>query len=118
MNSVASRSTKCACAVAARAASYKPGDYSFVKRAWEREMLQDAYQAVTVTDSWEFMRKEEPPKDQGYMFWNSAEVDKISQAMKYQGHSGGSFAITMRHMQAVAKNGWEDYVIDYFSKED
>lgn len=86
-----------------------PGDFSF-KPQFDREMLSDAYAAITAADAWEFMRAEEPPENRGYMFWDNPKLTEIQKLMKYDGHSGASYAFTMRHMQVIAQKGWAAYV--------
>ena len=45
-------------------------------------------------------------------FWEPAagpELNAIAQATDAMGHSGASFALCMRHMECIAKEGWIDY---------
>jgi hypothetical protein len=90
--------------------SYTPGDFSFVNE-FERKMLEDAYRAVSVTESWDAMKAD--PGHGGFMFSNNEHMKPINAALKYHYHSGASYAFTMRHMQLIAKNGWDVYVSDY-----
>lgn len=69
-------------------------------------MLQDAYNAVSVSESWEAI-KQEP--DNGFVFSQEEWLQKINQHITYN-HSGASYGWTMRHMQYIAQNGWEAYV--------
>ena len=88
-----------------------PGDFSFIKSKTERDMLEDAYNAVTVSNSWDFFRTQAPPDDTGYMFWNTHELMAITKNMKYRDlHSGASFAGTMRAMQSISLIGWDSWV--------
>ncbi len=48
---------------------------------------------------------------QGFMFSDAPELREIDLHMKYGGHSGSSYAWTMRNMEYIAKNGWNAYVI-------
>ena len=97
-------------AVYSKMSTIRPGDFSFLKNAWTEEMLADAYQAITSTNMWDFMRSEEPPKEGGYAWWNHPNLTKINAAMKYEGHSGASHAITLRMMQSLSKIGWDAWV--------
>jgi hypothetical protein len=72
-------------------------------------MLQDAYDAITKADMWEYMRLPSTPGKDGFMFSNAIELAAISTEMTYDGHSGSSYAWTMRQMEAIAKKGWETY---------
>lgn len=88
--------------------SYAPGDFSFLKSTWSREMLSDAYKAVSETESWAIMK--ENPGSGGFMFSSDPRYKIIGNAMKYDGHSGASYGMTMREMQRLATIGWDTYV--------
>ena len=90
--------------------SYTPGDFSFAHE-FDREMLEDAYIAVHSTNSWKAMKGD--PGEGGFMYSNNKYMKPINAALKYHGHTGASYAFTMRHMQSIAKNGWDVYVSDY-----
>ncbi len=72
-------------------------------------MLQDADTAITTCGLWDWMSTYNPTVGEGFMFSNHPNLDKISEVMTYQGHSGSSFAWTMRTMQQVARLGWETF---------
>ena len=91
---------------------YTPGDFSFADE-FEREMLEDAYHAVDSTNSWEAMKGD--PGPDGFMFSINAYMKPINAALKYNDHSGGSYAFTMRQMQSIARNGWDVYVSRYIN---
>ena len=88
-----------------------PGDFSFVKDKETQIMFNDAYQAITKADAWDYM-KTDPGKD-GYMFTQSDILAKINTKMTYDGHSGASYGWTMRVMQRLARIGWEAFVRKY-----
>ena len=90
---------------------YNSGDFSFIQSDYEREMLVDAYSAISVTNSWEAMAQEVGPG--GFMFTNPDYLKPITKAMKYTGHSGSSMSLTLRAMQYIAINGWDNYVKAY-----
>jgi hypothetical protein len=73
-------------------------------------MLKDAYDAITTANLWDFMRNEEPPHGQGYMWWPHPNLSEITRHMKTD-HSGASYGWTMRQMQFIAKRGWSEYVV-------
>ena len=88
----------------------KPGDFSWMASAFDRDMLHDGYRAVEqVPSAWEWLRTESPPADKGYMFWGHPMLSAISKKMEI-GHSGASFAITMRALQNIATLGWDKWV--------
>ncbi len=72
-------------------------------------MLEDADAAITTCGLWEWMSTYNPTAGEGFMFSNHPNLDKISQAMKYEGHSGASYGWTMRTMQQVARLGWDKF---------
>lgn len=74
--------------------------------AHDSMMLADAEQAVTKADLWEYLRLPTTPGKDGFMFSKDIELAMINAEMKYQGHSGASYAWTMRQMEAIAKGGW------------
>ncbi len=76
----------------------------------EMTMLRDAHWAITISGLRHWIETYDPPKDRGFMFDDHPNLDIIMAAMAYQGHSGASFAWTMRMMQAIAKSGdWDRF---------
>ncbi len=91
-----------------------PGNFHFIASASSRDLLEDAYNAVTVSNAWDFFRTQAPPEDKGYMFWNTPELTAITKNMKHADlHSGASFAGTMRTMQSIALMGWDAWAAGY-----
>jgi hypothetical protein len=75
-----------------------------------RFMLKNAHQAITSTEYWDYMRTF---NEQSFMFSNNPAVSKIMTKMSelgYDGHSGCSFAWTMRQMEFLAKNGKQAFL--------
>jgi hypothetical protein len=73
-----------------------------------RVMLENAYTAISLTEMWQYMKK----NVESYMLCNDDELKVISDKMEelgYHGHSGASFGITMRNMQFIALNGLEEH---------
>jgi hypothetical protein len=73
-----------------------------------RDMLQNAFQAITLTETWDFV--ENPIES--FMWSRDSRIDMISRKMSelgYNGHSGFSFGWTMRQMQSLAKNGEAEF---------
>jgi hypothetical protein len=86
------------------------GDFKSLKISdWEREMLDDAYKAVTKANKWGFLRRPDVPGPKGFMFSDWPEMKDIDIFMEYGGHSGSSYGMTMRAMEFIAKNGWDAY---------
>ena len=87
------------------------GDFKSLKISdWDREMLEDAYKAVTKANRWSFLKRPDVPGSKGFMFSSWPEMSDIDIHMEYGGHSGASYGSTMRVMEYIAKNGWESYV--------
>jgi len=100
------------CWISEKIGSYIPkqGDFSFIKN-YTAEMLKDAWDAVEKTNGWEFMKNHGP---RSYAFDDPPEkLKEINRAMKYDCHSGASYGWTMRQMEAIAKNGWANYVTKF-----
>ena len=89
-----------------------PGKFLYINCISTRNMLQNAWTAITILELWSFMRKEQ----ESYMFSNDPEINIISNKMSelgYDCHSGSSFGWTMRQMQYIAKYGEEKYMNNY-----
>jgi hypothetical protein len=93
-------------------ASINPGDFASLQLSqMEIDMLSDSYQAVSsVSGGWEYLARPEIPNEGSFMFGREDEtLLAINAAMKYDGHSGFSYAWTMRTMELIAKKGWDAY---------
>ena len=74
----------------------------------DADMLNDAYEAITVTSSWPSMKNF---SGESFMFSRDPFVANIMNAMAWRDrHSGASFGCTLRVMEFIAKNGWDAYV--------
>lgn len=85
-----------------------PGKFEYITDKYEREMLSNAWRAITITETWNFVR--EPIES--FMMCNDNRIWVITAKMQelgYNGHSGCSFGWTMRQMQYIAKNGEENF---------
>jgi hypothetical protein len=73
-------------------------------------MLKDAWDAIEKTNGWEFLKNHNP---RSFMMDDPPEkLKEINRIMKY-GHSGASYGWTMRHMEAIAKEGWAAYAAKF-----
>jgi len=85
-----------------------PGEFKYIKSPHSREMLQNAYKAISETETWGFVKKD----IDSFMCSDSPEVWIITKKMVelgYDSHSGFSFGWTMRQIQFIAKNGEEEF---------
>lgn len=83
----------------------------------EAKMLQDADNAITECNLWEWLKEFTPKENEGFMFSNHENLNLIHSKMKLiDYHSGSSYGWTMRQMEYVAKNGWDKYYTKRKSK--
>jgi len=96
--------------------SYKNKMFEFIESIHTRHMIENGYQAVNTLELWDFLSKFEPEEGKGFMFTDCHEINKIGEKMEElpnsPGHSGSSFAFTMRHLQYIAKHGLDKYKRD------
>ena len=81
-----------------------PGRFDYIEGKHNREMLRNAYQAITLTENWGFIRRD----IESFACSSEPEIIEISKKMLelgYDGHSGASFGYTMRAMQSIAIYG-------------
>jgi hypothetical protein len=102
-------------------------DMSFMTDKWVADMLRDAMNAVVLAqenpqiiqkgiDVWTYLSTYEPPSGEGFMFSRGDLVVESVQNHMQVGHSGGSMAYTMRHLQLLAKIGLPEYREGYLNK--
>jgi nanoRNase/pAp phosphatase (c-di-AMP/oligoRNAs hydrolase) len=96
--------------------TFIPGTFQYIKSidANYKIMLVNAYQAITQTDTWNFVKKDH----KSFMFSNDSRINLIYNKMEelgYSGHSGASFGWIMRNMRYIAQNGEEKFMEDYLS---
>ena len=81
-------------------------------------MLTTAYMAITDTGNWDFITNHYGDFS-GSSYSKISEINtRIHDVYGYDGHSGASFAITMRSMQYIAKHGEEKFRKQYLNIED
>lgn len=84
------------------------GNMEYIKNDLVREMCENAWKAITLTNNWEFVFQD----IDSFMMSRDNRVDEISLKMEelgYKGHSGTSFGCTMRNMQFLAKYGEDKF---------
>ena len=90
------------------------GKFIYVKDDNKKEMLQNAWTAITQLDLWDYMKRD----TDSYMMSSDAEINIITKKMEelgYNGHSGSSFGWTMRQMQHIAQHGEDDFMYTYIT---
>ena len=85
-------------------------DLSFLSIS-DRYMIGSAYNVVNRLERWDYIRRYSPSNTTGYIFDRDPITQEIMNEIQkdYGGHSGCSIAITMRNIQYIAENGFEDY---------
>lgn len=91
------------------------GDFGFVDDPEAAKMLKNAYDAVTAEGLWPFLRAKS--SGQPFMCWDAPELRALEKHMDPMGHSGASFAYTMRQMECIAKMGWRTYAETLLSEQ-
>jgi hypothetical protein len=87
-------------------------DFLKIKDESSRFMLENAYNAITLSEGWDFLRTFNYNQN-GFMFSDNPMTGKIMSKMEelgYSGHSGFSFGWTMRNMEFLAKHGKEVFL--------
>ena len=80
------------------------GKFEYISDEFEREMLVNAWQAITLSNNWDFVSHD----INSFMLSKDPRINIIAMKMQelgYDGHSGCSFGYTMRNMQYLAKHG-------------
>ena len=84
------------------------GKFEYISDKYEKEMLVNAWQAITFTHNWDFVAQD----ISSFMWSKDPRINVIAMKMQelgYDGHSGSSFGCTMRNMQYLAKHGEEKF---------
>ena len=68
------------------------------------------YRAVEAEGVWDFLKA--GPSGGAFMFSEEASerLSGVSKAVEDDGHSGASFACSLREIQFIARHGWDAYV--------
>jgi hypothetical protein len=88
-------------------------DFSFIHNKLTRSNISNGYTAVSQLELWSWLKDFEPAANEGFAWSKHPNVTKIGNKMHElpdsPGHSGSSFAFTMRHLEYIAKNGLDQY---------
>jgi hypothetical protein len=80
------------------------GKFEYISNRNDREMFINAWQAISQTNLWDFVRSHIQP----FALSTDQRVEVIGEKMielGYDRHSGSSFGSTLRHMQHLAIHG-------------
>ncbi len=84
------------------------GNFDYVSDIWDREIYENAWQAISLTNMWDFVKQD----IDSFMFSLDPRLDFISEKMAeigYNVHSSTSFGRVMRQMQFLAKFGEDKF---------
>ena len=89
------------------------GKFEFASE-WSRPYFKSAHRAISQCELWNWLRNFEPEEDKGFMFARGVpELERLGEKMAEDpvngGHSGSSYACTMRNMEFIAKNGYAKF---------
>lgn len=82
--------------------------FDFVKNEESRTMLRTAYEAINATNTWDYIGSDVVG---GFMFKNDPQQKRIYakiEELGFKGHSGTTFAFTLRQMQRLYLLGGYD----------
>ena len=88
------------------------GEFKYISSYNDRVMMTNAWQAITLTETWDFVKQD----IDSFMFSSEPHISIISKKMEelgYNGHSGSSFGWVMRNMQYIAKHGETKFHEEY-----
>jgi hypothetical protein len=92
---------------------YGNGEFDFVQSEFQRACLKSAHKAISTCELWKWLRLYIPQDKKGFMWSTSPELDRINQELwkdpTNDCHSGSSYAMVMRIMEYIAKNGYNKY---------
>lgn len=74
-----------------------------------RPALKDMADTTSRLELWSWFKTESPPEGCGYTYWGHENVNKISDNLKNNDHSGATFGYCMRQIQYIAKNGFDKW---------
>lgn len=74
------------------------------------QSLKDMSDTITKLELWDWLKIYSPPKDEGFMWSNHENINKISDGLVHNDHSGSSFAFALRTMEFIAKKGFSKWI--------
>jgi hypothetical protein len=88
-------------------------DFSYIKDEHTRNLISNGYRAIMLLELNSWMEIYEPEEDEGFAWSQHPNITKIMKKMEElpdaPGHSGFSFAFTMRHLEYIAKKGISEH---------
>jgi hypothetical protein len=84
-------------------------DWSWLNPLSDREMISSAFKAVNDCEGWEILRNFD---GESIIYSRNANIQRLcNKANDYYngGHSGASMGVTMRNIEYIAKNGFQNF---------
>ncbi len=80
-----------------------------------RSALHDMYTVINEKELWDYIKDNPPDPNKGYMFGSDDKINSIEndQRINRHGHSGATFAHSMRVMQRISKVGFKTFTEEY-----
>lgn len=97
--------------------------FDFIDCGMTRNCMKNGCWAMDEANMWNWLRYYEVDPSCGFMFASDPEINLIRNVMERNdasvliGHSGASFAITMRNLHYIANNGFEAYKALYLDNK-
>ncbi len=92
------------------------GQFNYINSTYTRQAYHFTHAAITQTNLWDFIKQNPGPG--GYTLSTSPELYTIYNKIEelgYHGHSGSSFAISLRAMNYIANHGEQSFINKYFT---
>jgi hypothetical protein len=91
------------------------GKFEYIENQFMRHNLQNGWQAVTITESWHYLKN---VVTGSFMWSRDPKISEIGNKMEDLGalHSGASFGFTMRDLEYIAKHGETSFKSQYLSE--
>ena len=79
-----------------------------------RKSLNDMFNVIEEKELWDYIKNNPPSPETGYMFSNDDIINRIGNDPRVigSGHSGATFAYSMRCMQRIANVGFAQFVLE------
>ena len=87
---------------------FMPGDFSFISDNLHREALTHDYQVIESNFAWKVLKNHNP--DNSFMWHTHGAIWDNIRIKMWNGHSGASMSLSLRTLEIIAKQGWENYV--------
>ena len=90
---------------------YAPGDFSFIKDSDQRDALTHDYQVIENIgiEAWKALSNHDPSKS--FLWDTNGDIWDTIRKQLWDCHSASSMAYSLRHLEHIAKKGWNAYVI-------